>query len=182
MEGEIIECDRILKHGKYTWSSSEAKPRDIYSSLGLYGCDRRQATCRLDFHEKQDDLEIIHDSGQGGGGLLGETALLTHMGIQRSSDRSWAGLVLMTLTAFSGAGRIIPQTDPKTMADAFWPLWVFLNLSWFRSIFFVFFFFFFKDILLATDPQDHRRCGLIYERMKIIIEPSALCRLALYSP
>jgi threonine dehydratase len=68
------------------------------------------------------------------------------------------------------AGRIIPQTDPKTIADGLLTSLGVLNFELIQK--------YVSDILLATDPQIIAAMRLIYERMKIIIEPSCAVPLA----
>jgi threonine dehydratase len=124
---------------------------------------------RLEFHEEQDDLEIIM-TPVGGGGLLGGTALLTHhwdpeieiIGAEpKGADDAYRSFQ---------AGRIIPQTDPKTIADGLLTSLGVLNFELIKK--------YVSDILLATDPQIIAAMRLIYERMKIIIEPSCAVPLA----
>jgi threonine dehydratase len=68
------------------------------------------------------------------------------------------------------AGKIIPQTGPNTIADGLLTSLGVLNFELIQK--------YVSDILLATDPQIIAAMRLIYERMKIIIEPSCAVPLA----
>lgn len=168
--GEIIECEPNLKARETTLEkvvketgATFIPPYDFMDVI------EGQATCALEFHEERDDLEIIM-APVGGGGLLGGTALLTNY---------WDPEIEVIGAEPTGAddayrsfktGRLIPQTGPNTIADGLLTSLGDLNFQIIQK--------YVSDILLATDPQIIAAMRLIYERMKIIIEPSCAVPLA----
>jgi len=106
----------------------------------------------------------------GGGGLLGGTALLTHYWDEEiiiyGAEPSGADDAYRSLKA----GHIIPQTKPNTIADGLLTSVGVLNFELIKK--------YVKDIFLATDPQIIEAMRMIYERMKIVIEPSCAVPLA----
>jgi threonine dehydratase len=106
----------------------------------------------------------------GGGGLLGGTALVAHY--LNPQIEIIAGEPAGADDAYRSfhAGYIIPQTGPMTIADGLLSSLGTLNFALIQAHV--------SDILLATDPQIIEAMRLVYERMKIIIEPSCAVPLA----
>jgi threonine dehydratase len=119
--------------------------------------------------EDQPDLDIIM-APVGGGGLLGGTALTAHY--LNPNVEVIAGEPAGADDAFQSfhAGKIIPQTGPNTIADGLLTSLGKLNFELIQN--------YVDDILLATDPQIIEAMRMIYERMKIVIEPSCAVPLA----
>lgn len=168
--GQIIECEPNLIARETTLekvvNDTGATFIPPYDYMDVV---EGQATCALEFLDDQPDLECLI-APVGGGGLLGGTALLAHY---------WDPDVLVYGAEPKGAddayrslkaGRIIPQTNPQTIADGL--------LTSLGEINFEIISRYVKDILLATDPQIIEAMRLIYERMKIVIEPSCAVPLA----
>lgn len=168
--GEIIECEPNLKARET--NLDEVVKRTGATFIPPYDfidVIEGQATCALEFLEDQDDLDILM-APVGGGGLLGGTALFAHY---------WDADIEVLGAEPTGAddayrsfkaGRLIPQTKPNTIADGLLTSLGELNFKLIQK--------YVSDILLATDPQIIEAMRLIYERMKIIIEPSCAVPLA----
>lgn len=168
--GEIIECEPNLQARETTLEkvvketgATFIPPYDFMDVI------EGQATCALEFLEDEPDLEVIL-APVGGGGLLGGTALLSHEwdeGIEvYGAEPSGADDAYRSFKS----GKIIRQTKPNTIADGLLTSLGVLNFEIIRR--------YVKDILLATDNQTIDAMRLIYERMKIVIEPSCAVPLA----
>lgn len=168
--GEIIECEPTLEARETTLDEVVKKTGATfippYDHLDVI---EGQATCALEFLEDQSDLDILM-APVGGGGLLGGTALLSYYwdedieiiaGEPAGADDAYRSF---------HAGKIIPQTNPKTIADGLLTSLGKLNFELIQR--------YVDDILLASDPQIIQAMRLIYERMKIVIEPSCAVPLA----
>lgn len=129
-----------------------------------------QSTCAKEVYEDADrHIEIII-APVGGGGLLSGTALSTKLfspdtmilaAEPEGASDAWR--------SFS-SGTLIPSENPNTIADGL--LTSLGSLTWPIIKRYV------SDILLADDLYIIRAMKLIWERMKIIIEPSAALPLA----
>ncbi len=128
-----------------------------------------QATAALELHEQEPDLDIVM-APVGGGGLLSGTALTTHYlypkcrviaAEPKGADDAWRSF---------NEGRLIPSENPQTIADG---LLTSLGDKTFPII---------KShveaILTVTEESIVKAMRLIWERMKIIIEPSCAVPLA----
>jgi threonine dehydratase len=168
--GEIIECEPNLKARETTLESVVARTGATfippYDHLDVI---EGQATCALELMEDQPDLDIIM-APVGGGGLLGGSALTAHY--LNPNVEVIAGEPVGADDAYQSfhAGKIIPQTGPNTIADGLLTSLGKLNFELIQN--------YVDDILLATDPQIIEAMRLIYERMKIVIEPSCAVPLA----
>ena len=168
--GEIIECEPNLKARETTLEAVVKRTGATFiPPYDFMDVIEGQATCALEFLEDQDDLDILI-APVGGGGLLGGTALLAHY---------WDADIEVIGAEPTGAddayrsfkaGRLIPQTKPNTIADGLLTSLGELNFKLIQK--------YVSDIMLATDPQIIEAMRLIYERMKIIIEPSCAVPLA----
>lgn len=168
--GEIIECEPNLKARETTLESVVARTGATFIPPYDYlDVIEGQATCALELLEDQPDLDILM-APVGGGGLLGGTALAAHY--LQPSIQIIAGEPAGADDAFQSfhAGKIIPQTGPNTIADGLLTSLGTLNFELIQR--------YVTDILLATDPEIIDAMRLIYERMKIVIEPSCAVPLA----
>lgn len=168
--GEIIECEPNLKARETTLEEVVAKTGATFiPPYDFMDVIEGQATCALELLEDQPDLDIIM-APVGGGGLLGGTALTTHY--LNPEIEIIAGEPAGADDAFQSfhAGKIIPQSGPNTIADGLLTSLGVLNFELIQN--------YVSDILLATDPQIIEAMRLIYERMKIVIEPSCAVPLA----
>jgi threonine dehydratase len=128
-----------------------------------------QGTAALELIENTGRLDVIM-SPVGGGGLLSGTALTTRSmlpearviaGEPRGADDAYRSLQ---------AGRIIPSTSPDTIADG---LLTSLGSQTFPIIQELV-----AEIITVSDEEIVAAMRLIWERMKIIIEPSCAVPLA----
>ncbi|MBN3520831.1 pyridoxal-phosphate dependent enzyme [Algoriphagus lutimaris] len=168
--GEIIECEPNLKARETTLEEVVARTGATFiPPYDFMDVIEGQATCALELLEDQPDLDIIM-APVGGGGLLGGTALTTHY--LNPEIEVIAGEPAGADDAFQSfhAGKIIPQSGPNTIADGLLTSLGVLNFQLIQQ--------YVSDILLATDPQIIEAMRLIYERMKIVIEPSCAVPLA----
>jgi threonine dehydratase len=168
--GEIIECEPNLKARETTLESAvERTGATFIPPYDFMDVIEGQATCALELIEDQSDLDIIM-APVGGGGLLGGTALTVHY--LNSNIKVIAAEPQGADDAFQSfhAGKIIPQSGPNTIADGLLTSLGVLNFELIEA--------YVSDILLATDPQIIEAMRLIYERMKIVIEPSCAVPLA----
>lgn len=168
--GEIIECEPNLKARETTLEAVVARTGATFiPPYDFLDVIEGQATCALELMEDQPDLDIIM-APVGGGGLLGGTALTAYY--LNPNVEVIAGEPAGADDAFQSfhAGKIIPQSGPNTIADGLLTSLGKLNFELIQN--------YVDDILLATDPQIIEAMRLIYERMKIVIEPSCAVPLA----
>ena len=168
--GEIIECEPNLIARETTLEEVVARTGATFiPPYDFLDVIEGQATCALELMEDQPNLDIIM-APVGGGGLLGGTALTAHY--LNPNVEVIAGEPAGADDAFQSfhAGKIIPQTGPNTIADGLLTSLGKLNFELIQN--------YVDDILLATDPQIIEAMRLIYERMKIVIEPSCAVPLA----
>lgn len=168
--GEIIECEPNLKARETTLEAVVAKTGATFiPPYDFMDVIEGQATCALELIEDHPNLDIIM-APVGGGGLLGGTALTSHY--LSPNTEVIAGEPAGADDAFQSfqAGKIIPQSGPNTIADGLLTSLGVLNFELIQN--------YVSDILLATDPQIIEAMRLIYERMKIVIEPSCAVPLA----
>ena len=128
-----------------------------------------QATCALEMWEEGIDFDTIM-APVGGGGLLGGTALTTKYISPKT--KVIAGEPLGANDAFRSfhGKKLIPMEDPKTIADGL--------LTSLGKINFKIIMQYVDDILTVSDEEIVEAMRLVYERMKIIIEPSCAVPLA----
>ncbi|MFM7629289.1 MAG: pyridoxal-phosphate dependent enzyme [Algoriphagus sp.] len=168
--GEIIECEPNLKARESTLEAVVARTGATFiPPYDFLDVIEGQATCALEFLEDQSDLDILM-APVGGGGLLGGTALTAHY--LNPQIEVIAGEPAGADDAYRSfhAGYLIPQTGPNTIADGLLTSLGTINFALIQAHV--------RDILLATDPQIIDAMRLVYERMKIIIEPSCAVPLA----
>lgn len=168
--GIIIECEPTLKARETTLEETVKKTGATfippYDNMDVI---EGQATCALELIEDQEDLDVIL-APVGGGGLLGGTSLAAQYlspGIEiigtepQGADDAFQSFY---------ANKLIPQTSPNTIADGLRTslgAWNFKLIQTYVS-----------DILLVSDSQIIDAMRLIYERMKIVVEPSCAVPLA----
>jgi threonine dehydratase len=128
-----------------------------------------QATCALEVYEAGLSLDFIL-APVGGGGLLSGTALSSHYLSPKTKVIGAEPQGADDAFRSFQEGRLIPMEAPKTIADG---LLTSLGSINFRII---------KrhvhEILTAEDTEIIQAMRLVYERMKIIIEPSGAVPLA----
>lgn len=154
----LADREESLKRVQANFGAIEIHPYNDYRTIA------GQATAAWEFHHELDGLDILI-TPVGGGGLLSGTALSTHflnpscrvMGAEpKGADDAFRSLQ---------QGRIIPSIHPKTIADG---LLTSLGTRTFPIIQQ-----YVNQILRVEEDQIIRGMRLIWERMKIIVEPSA---------
>jgi threonine dehydratase len=168
--GRIIFCDPTLE-------ARERELNRVVDQTGAYFIHpyndydviAGQATAACELFEEVQDLDGVI-TPVGGGGLLSGTSLARNYFSSKTkvyaAEPSGAGDAYLSLRE----GRIIPPEKPSTIADG---LLTALGTRTFPII---------RDnverIFLVTDEEIITAMKLIWERMKIIIEPSAAVTLA----
>ncbi len=168
---EVIPCENTL-------DARESTVEEVIRDTGAYFIhpynDERiicgQATACIELLE---DANVSFDSiltPVGGGGLLSGTALAAHFLSPETNVFGTEPEGADDAYQSFKAGRLIPQTNPQTIADG---LRTSLGNKTFEIIQEHV-----KDILLVNDEEIADAMKLIWQRMKIIIEPSCAVPLA----
>lgn len=168
--GEIIECEPNLQARETTLQ--EVVDRTGATFIPPYDymdVIEGQATCALEMWEEGIAFDTIM-APVGGGGLLGGTALTTKY--ISPQTQVIAGEPAGADDAYRSfhAKQLIPMVGPKTIADGL--------LTSLGNINFAIIMDYVDDILTVTDEEIIDAMRLIYERMKIVIEPSCAVPLA----
>jgi len=128
-----------------------------------------QATAALELLEQVENLNIII-APVGGGGLLSGTALTASSGSQKiqviGAEPEGADDAQRSFTA----GKLIPQTAPNTIADGL--------LTSLGSLTFPIIQNYVHDIELVSEASIVKTMRFVFERMKIVIEPSSAVAVA----
>ncbi|EON78840.1 Threonine dehydratase, catabolic [Lunatimonas lonarensis] len=168
--GQIIFCEPTLEARKRTLDEVVADTGATfippYDHLDVI---EGQATCALEIWEDGLLLDALV-APVGGGGLLGGTALTTHYLVPTCKVYGAEPEGADDAYRSFQANRLIPMTNPKTIADGL--LTSLGNLNWAIIRRYV------ADILTANDTEIIEAMRLVYERMKIVIEPSCAVPLA----
>ncbi len=168
--GEIIECEPTLQARETTLRAVvERTGATFIPPFDYLDVIEGQATCALELLEDQPELEIVM-APVGGGGLLGGTALVAHY--LNPDIKVIAGEPSGADDAFQSfhAGQVISLPSTNTISDGLLTTVGKLNFELIQK--------YVEDILLATDPQTIEAMRLIFERMKMVIEPSGAVPLA----
>ncbi len=167
---EIVFCEPTLQAREDTLAQVIARTESTF--VHPYNNEQvitGQATAALELIEDSEDLDAIM-APVGGGGLLSGTALSTHYllpqaeviaGEPAGADDAYQSLQV---------GQIIPSEKPNTIADG---LLTSLGDKTFPIIQE-----YVKEIITVSDEEIIAAMQLIWERMKIIIEPSCAVPLA----
>jgi threonine dehydratase len=168
--GEIIECDPTLQARETTLEAVVERTGAVFIPPFEYlDVIEGQATCALELLEDQPHLDVVM-APVGGGGLLGGTALAAHY--LNPAIEVIAGEPQGADDAFRSfrAGSIQPNTKTNTIADGLLTTVGKINFELIQA--------YVKDVLLATDVETIEAMRLLYERMKIVVEPSGAVTLA----
>jgi threonine dehydratase len=168
--GEIIECDPTLQARETTLEAVVERTGAVFIPPFEYlDVIEGQATCALELLEDQPHLDVVM-APVGGGGLLGGTALAAHY--LNPAIEVIAGEPQGADDAFRSfrAGSIQPNTKTNTIADGLLTTVGKINFELIQA--------YVKDVLLATDLETIEAMRLLYERMKIVVEPSGAVTLA----
>lgn len=168
--GEVIECIPTLEARETTLNEVVNKTGAVFlHPYNDYNVIQGQATAAMELIEEHDDLDAIF-APVGGGGLLSGTALAAHYfspntktvaGEPMGADDAWQSMQ---------KGEIVPQTNPKTIADG---LLTSLGDKTFPIIQEHV-----EEIIRVEENEIIAAMRLIWERMKLIVEPSSAVALA----
>ena len=168
--GEIIECEPNLQARETTLQEVVSRTGATFIPPYDYmDVIEGQATCALDMWEEGILFDAIM-APVGGGGLLGGTALCTKYIAPHT--KVIAGEPAGADDAYRSfqTKKLIPMVGPKTIADGLLTSLGQINFAIILKIV--------DDILTVTDEEIIEAMRLIYERMKIVIEPSCAVPLA----
>jgi len=168
--GQVIECEANLDARETTLNKIVAETGATFlHPYNDYQVIQGQGTAAMELIKENADLDYII-APVGGGGLLAGTALATYYlspktkviaGEPMGADDAWQSLE---------KGELIPQTAPQTMADG---LLTSLGDKTFPII---------RDyvekIVRVEEDEIVSAMRLIWERMKLIVEPSSAVALA----
>ena len=168
--GKITLCEPTQEARKAAMEKIVKETNAIYiSSADHFDVISGQATCALEFLQEITDLDII-TAPVGGGGLLSGTALSAK---EIKPDIKVIGCEPEkaddACRSFK-AGYIIPSNNPITVADGLLPSLGALNFEIIKNKV--------DDILITSEENIIKAMRLVWERMKIIIEPSSAVPLA----
>nr|WP_320119629.1 pyridoxal-phosphate dependent enzyme [uncultured Marinifilum sp.] len=168
--GEVIECTPTLEARETTLNDIVNKTGAIFlHPYNNYQVIEGQGTAAMELIEEQNNLDAIF-APVGGGGLLAGTAMAAHhfspqtkviAGEPLGADDAWQSLQ---------KGEIVPQTNPQTIADG---LLTSLGDKTFPIIKEHV-----KEIIRVEEKEIIDAMRLIWERMKIVVEPSSAVALA----
>jgi threonine dehydratase len=168
--GEIIECEPNLMARETTLQTVVDRTGATFiPPYDYFDVVEGQATCALEMWEEGIDFDTIM-APVGGGGLLGGTALTTKYISPRT--KVIAGEPEGADDAYRSfeAKKLIPMDVPNTIADGLLTSLGKLNFQIIMKHV--------DDILTVNDEEIIAAMRLIYERMKIVIEPSCAVPLA----
>ncbi len=167
--GIITFCKPMLK-------AREQTLREVLSETGaieIHPYDNfqvvsGQATAAMEiFNKISPDLILVP---VGGGGLLSGTALAAHYFLSRTEVIACEPKEADDARRSFLAGRIIPSVNPDTIADGLLTSLGVLPFEIIKK--------YVKDIVTVEEESIKAAMRIIYERMKIVVEPSAAVPLA----
>jgi threonine dehydratase len=167
---QIIECEPTLDSREETLDRVVEQTGAIFvHPYDDYGIIAGQATAAMELLEQVADLDAII-TPVGGGGLLSGTALaVNHIlpetrviaGEPRGADDAYRSL---------REGRIVPSVDPQTIADGLLTSLGERNFSIIQENV--------ERIITVGESEIVHAMRIVWERMKMIIEPSSAVALA----
>lgn len=161
---EIILCEPTLQSREDTLKEVVQRTGAVFvHPFDDYRVIAGQATCAVELLEEVPDLEVVM-TPVGGGGLLSGTALAVHYLAPRT--KVIAGEPAGADDAFRSvrAGTLQTNATTHTIADGLLTSLGDKTFPLIRQ--------YVEDIIVVTDEQIVAAMRLIWERMKIIIEPS----------
>lgn len=168
--GEITFCTPTLADREKTilevinrTGATEIHPYDNYDIIAGQGTSTKELV------EDIDDLDIIL-CPVGGGGLISGTALSAAYFSPKTKVIACEPLGADDAFRSFIAGRIIPSTNPDTIADGLLTSLGQRNFPIIQE--------YVNEIVTVTEDSIITAMKLIYERMKIIVEPSSAVTLA----
>lgn len=168
--GNVIFCEPTLDSRENTikevisrTGAVEVHPYDDYDIIA------GQATATLELLYQVDDMDIIL-CPVGGGGLISGTALSSYFFGNKVSVIGCEPKGADDAFRSFKAGKIIPSIKPKTIADGLLTSLGKRNFPIIQK--------YVNDIVTVSEESIVEAMKLVYERMKIIIEPSSAVTLA----
>jgi threonine dehydratase len=168
--GNIVQCAP-------TQQAREESAQKIVNELGanfIHPYNQRevilgQATCAMEIIEKQSNLDYLVVP-VGGGGLISGSALATYYFSSHTKVIGAEPLNANDAYLSLLKGEIIPQTNPKTMADGLRTSLGSLTFPIINELV--------REIITVTEVEIIEAMKLFWTRTKIIIEPSSAVALA----
>jgi threonine dehydratase len=162
---QVITCAPSLQSREETLQSVvERTAAAFIHPYDNYDVICGQATCAYEFLQQIPDLDVVI-APVGGGGLLGGTALAASQfrpgTVVFGAEPEGADDAYRSLEA----GHIIPSEDPSTIADGLLTSLGVRNFPILRR--------YVHAILTVSDAEIIGAMRLIWERMKLVVEPSA---------
>ncbi|MBD8488813.1 pyridoxal-phosphate dependent enzyme [Echinicola sp. CAU 1574] len=168
--GKIIECEPNLKARETTLEKVvEETGAAFIPPYDYMDVIEGQATCALEMWDEGIPFDAII-TPVGGGGLLAGTALTTHYISPRTEVYGAEPKGADDAQRSFKAKEIIPMENPSTIADGL--------LTSLGQRNFILISKHVKDILTVTDEEIIAAMRLVFERMKLVIEPSSAVPLA----
>ncbi|MFY7908547.1 MAG: threonine ammonia-lyase [Emticicia sp.] len=164
LNGEIIECEPTLEARESTVQQViDRTGATFIHPFNNYDVIAGQATATLELIEEVPNLEVVM-APVGGGGLLSGTALTTHYLLPDAEiiagEPEGAADAILSFKS----GKIEKAPYIKTIADGLMTNLGDKTLEIIRM--------YVKDIILVSDEEIVAAMRLIWERLKIVIEPS----------
>ena len=168
--GQITFCEPTLAARESTLNQVIEKTGAVeihpYNNLDVIA---GQATATMELLERQPELDFIL-CPVGGGGLLSGTALAAHYFSPKTRVIACEPLGADDAFRSFRSGKLIPGIHPHTLADGL--------LTSLGSLTFPIIRRFVSDIVTVGEESIIRAMRLVFERMKIVVEPSAAVPLA----
>ncbi len=168
--GQITECEPTLQ-------AREATLQDIIKETGamlVHPYDNHQVICgqstaTQELLEQVSNLQAIV-APVGGGGLLSGTALAAKYADSQIAVYGAEPAGAADALASFRSGKLVPSVNPQTIADGLLTSLSSRTLQIIRH--------YADDILTVTDDQIQQAMRLLWERLKVVVEPSAAVTLA----
>jgi threonine dehydratase len=169
-KGEIFFCEPTLAARESTLQKvTEQTGAEIIHPYNDYRVILGQATACLELIEQIPDLDLIL-CPVGGGGLLSGTSLTLHYVSPKTKLIGCEPLGADDAQKSFVSGVLVPSINPKTIADGL--------LTSLGSITFPIIMKYVTNIITVDDEAIKDAMKYIWERMKILVEPSAAVPLA----
>ena len=168
--GEIILCKPTIKDRETTaLSIIEQKGATFIHPYNQYSVIRGQSTVAMELIEDMNHLDYII-SPIGGGGLISGIALACHYFSDKTKVIGAEPLGADDAFRSFHTGKLIPQTNPQTIADGLRTSLGDLTFPIIKELV--------TNIYTVTETQIMNALKLFWTRTKIIIEPSSAVTLA----
>ncbi|MFZ4463157.1 MAG: pyridoxal-phosphate dependent enzyme [Bacteroidales bacterium] len=168
--GEVIFCEPTLQSRETTLQSVIERTGSVmvhpYNDMQVI---TGQATACMELLEQVPGLDLVF-CPVGGGGLLSGTASSIHYFSPKTRLIACEPAGADDAMRSFKAGHIVPSVQPKTIADGL--------LTSLGSLTFPIISHFVEDILTVEDQDIIHAMKLVWERMKIVIEPSSAVPVA----